>query len=519
MKTVRALVIIGFSIATFIVPVLAQNGHDIILPDSIGWNQLREGTLAVLKFEAYPKENFQGFSFSMDEDMQRSGATVDSLGYFRWTPPYTLVNRIEKVRELSATLTALWKDGTRVRKNISFTVSHVNRPPVAEELPVFYVKMGVRNTYNISTDYVYDPDDDPIVFKPIPSLMPEGATLSAQGTFTWSPSRTQFNSLKNNPLFVEFIVQDQPFKAETRGRLRIAQTQLDLPPEIQIVPGDSVFQLRENETLSLKIYVSDPNGEDDVRTVEFVASDNQIPPSALRSNTPLQYEFIWTPGYDFVSDVQKQLTVDVIFFALDKTGNRSQRKITLRVLDTENQEEKDALQYAKYRMQLVNALDLLMVLDQNQKKLNEEYKKAKKGKKKRSVVNASLGAVTGFSPVVFETDQAKVVSAVGGTTVLTLNTLEATEVIGKSKEEIMDRIKINIDIRNKVQSGADEFARKYNQKSARRSLEFEKDIDKLRAILNDQRLVLLELDAFRKNEPAYSDRELKKAFVDFMEEK
>jgi hypothetical protein len=96
---------------------------------------------------------------------------------------------------------------------------------------------------------------------------------------------------------------------------------------------------------------------------------------------------------------------------------------------------------------------LIRDLDENQKKLNEDYKKAKKGKKKRSIVNASLGAVTGFSPVFLEPDQsAKVVSGIGGTTVLTLSTLEATEVIGKSKDDIMDKIKISIDIRNRVQS-------------------------------------------------------------------
>jgi hypothetical protein len=41
---------------------------------------------------------------------------------------------------------------------------------------------------------------------------------------------------------------------------------------------------------------------------------------------------------------------------------------------------------------------LIKDIDENQKKLNEEFKKAKKGKKKRSIVNASLGAVTGLSP-------------------------------------------------------------------------------------------------------------------------
>jgi hypothetical protein len=498
-------------------PAGAQNGHDILLPDSAGWNIIREGQRVMVQVSASPLEGFQGLSLSADEAVLKSGLSVDSSGNLHWIPPYTVADRIERVKEVPFTLSALWKDGTRVRKNLVFVVHHTNRPPVVEELPVFYVKQGVKNTYTISPDYVFDPDGDPVVFRATPIQLPEGASLSSQGVFTWTPSRLQFNALRSNPLAVEFIVQDQPDKAETRGRLRIAQTQLDLPPEILIVPGDTSFTLKENETLSLKIYVTDPNGDDDVRTVEFVASDKRVPLSALKENTSLQYEFIWSPGYDFTDDVQKALLVDIVFFALDKSGNRSQRKITVRVQDTENLEAKDALQYAKYRAQLVNALDLINVLDQNQKKLNEEYRKAKKGKKKRSVVNASLGAVTGFSPVVFETDQAKVVSAVGGTTVLTLNTLEATEVIGKSKDEIMDRIKINIDIRNKVQSGADEFARKYNQKSSRRTVEFEKDIDKLRIIMNDQRLVLLELEAYRQNQPAYSDRDLKKAFVDFTE--
>lgn len=495
----------------------SQNGHDLILPDSAGWNIVREGQEVSVQFSIKPAENFHGFSLSAEESILKSGLTLDSAGNLKWIPPYTIANRIERIKEVPFTVTALWKDGTRVRKNLLFVVHHTNRPPVVEELPVFYVKQGVKNTYTISQDYVYDPDGDPIVFRAVPLQLPEGASLSSQGVLSWTPSRLQFNSLKNNPLTIEFIVQDQPDKAETRGRLRIAQTQLDLPPEILIVPGDSVFTIKENETLSLKIYITDPNGDDDVRTVEFVASDNRIPLSSLKENTPLQYEFIWMPGYDFTDDAQKVLPVDIVFFALDKSGNRSQRKIIVRVQDTENIEAKDALQYTKYRTQLVNALDLINVLDQNQKKLNEEYRKAKKGKKKRSVVNASLGAVTGFSPVVFETDQAKVVSAVGGTTVLTLNTLEATEVIGKSKDEIMDRIKINIDIRNKVQAGADEFARKYNQKSARRTPEFEKDIDKLRVVMNDQRLVLLELEAYQKNQPAYSDRDLKKAFIDFVE--
>jgi hypothetical protein len=210
--------------------------------------------------------------------------------------------------------------------------------------------------------------------------------------------------------------------------------------------------------------------------------------------------------------------VEIIFFALDKSNNRSQRKINVIITDAENLIEKDALQYQKYKNNLTAATEMLRTLDENQKKLNDNYKRAKKGKKKRSVVNASLGAVTGLSPTLLETDQSKVVSTVGGTTVLTLNTLEATEVIGKSKDDIMDKIKINVDIRNRVQSSGDEFARKYSSKTSRRNPDFEKDIDKLRMVLNDQRVVLLELDAYKKNAPQFSVKDIKRTFPDFTDE-
>lgn len=497
--------------------VSAQGGYELILPDSAGWNVLQEGQTLSFTVRATVREELRSFSL---ENAERLAVQFDSAGNFSWNPSYNLVNRVEQKRDFTMVFQALWKDGKRVREAVTFTVHHVNRAPVVEDIPVFYVKQSTRNSYQIPYEYVSDPDGDPFVFKSIPTQMPEGASLSSQGQFTWTPSRSQFNALKNNPATVEFIVQDQPDKAETKGKLRIAQTQLDLPPEMLIVPGDSVFSIKEDETLNLKIYISDPNGDDNVRSAGFIPSDLRIDASTLKENTPLQYEFIWRPGYSFVEETQKQLPVEIVFFALDKTNNRVQRKISITVTDTENLVEKDAHQYQKYRANLTTALLLIRDLDENQQKLNEAYKRAKKGKKKRSIVNASLGAVTGISPVAFQDnpEAQKVVPAVGGTTVLTLGTLEATEVIGRSKDDILEKIKISIDIRNKVQSAGDEFARKYGLKSSRRQPEFEKEIEKLRTVVNDQRIVLLELDAYRKTLPKIDDKELKKVFPDFAQE-
>ena len=97
---------------------------------------------------------------------------------------------------------------------------------------------------------------------------------------------------------------------------------------------------------------------------------------------------------------------------------------------------------------------------------------------------------------------------------MTLVTLEATEVIGRSKDAIMSKIKTGIEIREKVQSAGDEFARKYALKSVRRKADFDKDIEKLRSTLNDPRIVLLELDAY-EGKVKVQEKDLRKIFLDY----
>lgn len=502
-----ALVLLGFM-------AYAQPDSSFIFPAATTWNVIQENE--ILSFQVRSAHGDSAL-FSL-EGAQDLNIQFDSVGNFNWRPSFDLVDRVSKTKDFRITFQLDLKNGKREKHAVNFTVQHVNRPPHIEELPVFYVKQSTLNTFQIPSELVYDADGDPLVFKPIALQMPEGASLSSLGQFTWTPSRTQFAKLKDNPLVIEFVVQDQPDKAEATGKIRIMQTQQDLPSEILVVPGDSLFLIKEDETINLKLYISDPNGDDNVRSTGFIPSDVRVPTQSLKENTNLQYEFTWTPGYDFVDDTQTALTTEMTFFVLDKSNNRTQKKVKIKVSDTENLVKKDALQFEKYRTNLIEAYLLIEQLDANQKILNQDYKKAKKGKKNRSIVNASLGAVTGFTPVFVEGDQSKVVSGIGGTTVLTLGTLEATEVIGRSKENILEKIKIGIDVRNRVQANADEFARKFALKSARRTYEFEKEIEKFRAVLNDQRIVLLELDAYSKNAAKVSDRDIKKRFVDYADD-
>lgn len=491
-----------------------SSAQQIQFPDSLQWNNLKEGT--TISFQVSTNDSTSP-KFSLF-GINGYGIQFDSLGNFLWTPSYDLVDRLEEQKEINLIFQAEWSDGRKVRTTKNMVVFHQNRLPQIEDLPVFYVRQSVYNRYQISLDYITDPDGDPIVFKAIPSQLPEGAVLSPAGILGWTPSRNQFASLKNNPLIVEFIIQDQPSKAESKGQIKIAQTQLDLPPEVLIVPGDSLLTVKEDSRVNLKIYFSDPNGDEHILSSGFLSSDERVPKSALKENSLLQSEFTWTPGYTFVQEVEKEKIVELIFFVLDRSSNRTQRKVKVKVLDAENLDEKDKLIFLKYRQSLVQAKALIDLLEDNHAALSKSYKQAKRGKKHRAIVNASLGATTGLSPVVLATDDSKVVSAIGGTTVLTMGTLEATEVIGKSKNDILDKLKINVEIRNQLQVEGDNFARKYALKSARRNKEFDIDREKLLPILNNQKLVMLELDASRNAQPKFTDGVLKKTFPDFSEQ-
>jgi hypothetical protein len=497
----------------FLLVTAVANAQQLIFPEGDQWRLPLEGTETTFNIRTdtiAPKYSIEGSA--------GYGIQFDSTGHFSWTPSFDLVDRLEKTKEFTVIFQAEWTNGKKVRKPVTFMVAHQNRPPVIEELPVFYVKQAAPNKYQISSDYVSDPDGDPIVYKSVLTAMPEGASMSSLGLITWTPSRNQFIALKTNPTFIEFLVQD-PDKAETKGRIKLSQTQLDLPPDLLLVPADTIYEIREDERVNIKLYVTDPNGDENISNVSFVVNDDRVPKNALKENSAVQSEFTWSPGYYFVEEAQKVKDVDLIFFALDKSANRVQRHVRVRVKDTENIEEKDKQLYQKYRTSLTQARALIVQLDENHDKLNKMYKQAKKGKKQRALVNAGLGATTGIGPVVIDDpNSSKYVSAIGGTTVLTLSTLEATEVIGKSKNDILDKLKINVEIRNQLQMEGDNFARKYALKSTRRTKEFETDREKLLPILNNQKLVLLELDASRPSTPVYSNKELKGTFPDFSEE-
>ncbi|QHT71586.1 hypothetical protein GXP67_35435 [Rhodocytophaga rosea] len=490
---------------------------EIILPTHINWNYIPEGQK--LEFDLKTNQaDASDFTFSLKEGAL-DGMVLDSTGHFSWTPGFDFVDRLHPSRNAQLVFEAHNDFDEKATKVIELKVVHMNQAPVVEELKPFYVQYNVSNTYTIDKAAVRDEDEDPLVFIPISDAMPEGAKLSSQGEFIWKPSLTQFNQLKSKPLSLEFYVEDQPGKSRTKGKFRIEATSMDLAPEVSIVPKTAAIRYKEDATVNMKFYLMDPNGDSDISSFGFVSENTLVPKSALVQNTINQYEFIWTPGYDFVQDPVDSVTFSINFFVIDKTQKRDEKKVQVTILNAVNEGEKDNKLYTDYRTSLVRAWDLMEQLKDTEKDLKKKYNRAKKGKKGRSITNASLGAVSGLAPVVLQPSPTqKIVSTVGGTTVMTIGTLEATEVIGRSTKDLIERLNYIMEKKNELQTKGDIFARKYSLKSSRRKPEFIKEMDEFVAVMNLKGLVALELDAGWQNKTKASDAQLVRTFKDFVPE-
>ncbi len=489
----------------------------IHLPKGPGWNVVQEGDTLSFQIRLQPDTLKKHFHFEIQQG-KVAGMELDSVGNFHWVPAFHLVDRVENEKIFQIIVEARDDKENKVTANVDFKVLHKNRPPVLNSLKSFYVQYNHNNVYKISPDLAYDEDTDPIVFVPNLETLPQGMNMSSQGEITWSPSINQFKKLKEAPQYIEFQIEDQPAKSAVKGSLKVEVTQLDLPPQITVVPKQEKIQIKENEKVNRRFYLSDPNGEEDIEVFDFITNAHDFPKNTLVKNSNNQYEFTWSPGYEFVQDPADTLSFYIDFFVLDKTQNREVKRINFTVKNTVNEIELDRKNYSLYYGVLVNAWELLEQLKEKEEELKKDYNRARKGKKNRSVVNASLGATTGLSSVIANgnTDTQKLISAVGGTTTLTISTLEATEVIGKSMKDVIDRLNYVIEKKNEIQTRGDIFARDYSLKAARRGGDFLKKVDEFNNTMNLKGMVALELNATWENKKKASESNIKKTFKDFV---
>jgi hypothetical protein len=489
-----------------------ENPLKIVL--SLNKNVVEEGRTIKLQLNATGGLD-SNYVFAVSQGF-REGMTIDSLGNFEWTPSYDLVERLNKEKTFQVIFNVKNKSKESDNQVFNFVVIHKNRTPTIGELKPFYVRYNAQSTYQMDDESIKDPDNDPIVFVPIIDQMPEGMRLSARGELTWTPSIMQFKQLREKPLLIPFFVEDQPSKSQIKGSLKVMVTQMDLPPAINCIPNLNKIVANENQLINLGFYLSDPNGDDDIAVFDFLTTNAGISKEVVVKNTPTQYEFLWQPGYDFVKDPADSVNFSITFFVLDKSQQREEKTIDFTIINTVNEVEKDAKLYALYQSTMSKAWELLEQMKDKENDLKKSYQRAKRGKKNRSIINATLGATTGLSPVLSKTlERQRLISTIGGTSVLTISTLEATEVIGRSMKDLVERLNYVIEKKNEIQTKGDIFARDFALKSARRNPEFLKKIDVFSESMSLKGLVILELDAGYTPKQKASDEVIKKTFREF----
>jgi hypothetical protein len=252
-------------------------------------------------------------------------------------------------------------------------------------------------------------------------------------------------------------------------------------------------------------------------TFDFVSENSSIPSESLRKKGEMQYEFKWTPGYDFIKEEGEKNEFDISFYAIDKESNRTEKNILVTVEDTENILEKDRILYDQYRTVLERAFDMISQLNGKENELEKKYKHAKQGKKKRAISTASLGALTGLSPIIFinNPDGQKIAAGLGGTATATIGTLEASNVIGEPPSDIMRDLNYVSQKRNDLLVYGNVFASKYALPVSKRDKGFQSDLRSLTIQLNLKEAAQLDLDAGWENSKPATARNIKKIFKDF----
>ena len=277
----------------------------------------------------------------------------------------------------------------------------------------------------------------------------------------------------------------------------------------------------QQRTVAVRFAVRSPSGQTATQAADLVVYNQprippptNLPPFFVKQQADNEYQLVLLPDFVEPGDTG---TYRITFFVMDRTNQRQERQVSVTVQDAENLVEKDQLLYRQYRTGLMRIWDLMAQLQEKEKELSRSYRRARRGKKHRVLTTASIGAITGLSPVVLSNDvtSQQYVSGVGGTASMTLGSLEAGKVIGKDPSSIYEKLSYINQKLNELQTQGNLFAGKYALSASRRSAEFGEDLKKLILLLKVEKVTDLELDASWKNPKKASDKNIQNTFRDF----
>ncbi len=212
---------------------------------------------------------------------QPTGATLTNNGNgtatFNWTPNFT------QAGNYSVNVTVTDGGGLSNTQSFNITVNNVNRAPALDAIGNQTVNEGQSLTFTATAS---DPDGNALTFTG--SNLPTGASVSATGAFSWTPSFTQAGNYPN----VTITVTDNgsPALSATRS-FNITVGNTDRPPVLSPSPIGS-RNVNEGELLEIALSATDPDSD----PLTFTGAN--LPTGAtVTDNNNGTATFSWTPDF------------------------------------------------------------------------------------------------------------------------------------------------------------------------------------------------------------------------------
>jgi hypothetical protein len=167
-----------------------------------------------------------------------AGATIGANGQFSWTPTWG---------QLGAwTITVAATDPGGLSDTKSCTITVANHPPVLAALSNLNGHPGVPMSF---TAHATDPDGDPLTYTLVGSP-PAGATISANGQFSWTPTWGQLGSWT-----ITVAATDPGGLSDTKSCTITVGNQ---PPVVTPIMNQ---QVQHGNLLALTVTATDPDGD------------------------------------------------------------------------------------------------------------------------------------------------------------------------------------------------------------------------------------------------------------------
>lgn len=255
---------------------------------------------------------------------------------FFWVPQ----DRHAKKRIWNITFYAEDQTGLRTEKTVRTMVRDIRHAPVfLNTTHEYFIEEGEKLSFSVRT---LDLDGDVIDYQVYSPDIKQNDFLfdHRTGKFQWMPVFA-YASRKTEYGLV-FSASDRDTTVYDTVRIKVDPK--NYPPEIEDIPAQ---EIKEGETLSLRLHVSDKNGDEnvDVGVVYADADDYRFDPETR--------SFTWTPGYDFLDEPGKR-TVLFRFRASDREySDDTDLKVT--VYDRVNPAEI----LSAYTLQLQRSRDML----------------------------------------------------------------------------------------------------------------------------------------------------------------